>query len=251
MACDVPSVNYQYSWRLQPWKHYYAGGSEIWQYLKETERENRFIDKYVKLRHEVIRAEWDEDKGVWRIRVRNLDTGETKDDAAEIFINAGGALNHWKWPEIRGLNDFKGRLVHSAAYDESIDLTGRRVAVIGAGSSGVQLVPAVQKQAEKLYTWIRSPIWITAGMQLFLHAPWTRQVAAPSWGSSQQHKHSNGSDTLFVNVNLVKIHEVYHLCIRRFSKSDFVFNYLKGASLRTAASVIHAPAVRESWFMSS
>ena len=120
----------------------------------------------MKLRHEVIRAEWDEDEGVWRIQVRDLNTGETKDDAAEIFINAGGVLNHWKWPDLPGLNDFKGSLVHSAVYDESLDLTGKRVAVLGAGSSGVQIVATVQKQAKKLYTWVRSPVWITAGMYL-------------------------------------------------------------------------------------
>ena len=165
-ACDIPSVNYQYSWKPQPWKHYYSGALEIWQYLKEIERENSFIEKYVKLRHEVIRAEWDEEYGVWRIRVRDLDTGEMKDDAAEIFINAGGVLNNWKWPDLAGLHDFKGRLVHSAAYDESLDLTGKRVAVVGTGSSGIQIVAAVQKQAEKLYTWVRSPIWITAGRYL-------------------------------------------------------------------------------------
>lgn len=163
MKCDIPSVNYQYSWKPQPWKHYYAGASEIWQYIKEIERDNGFIDKYVNLRHEVIRAEWDEDKGVWRIQVRNLDTGVIKDDAAEVFINAGGVLNHWKWPDLHGLKDFGGSLVHSAAYDESLDLTGKRVAVVGAGSSGVQIVAAIQKQAKKLYTWVRSPIWVTAG----------------------------------------------------------------------------------------
>lgn len=161
-ACDIPAVNYQYTWKPQPWKRYYAGAPETWQYIKEIERENDFINKYVKLRHEVIRAEWDEENGVWRIRVRNLDIGETKEDAAEVCINAGGVLNHWKWPDLPGFNDFKGRLVHSAAFDESIDLTGKRVAVIWAGSSGVQMVAAVQKQAKKLYKWVRSPIWITA-----------------------------------------------------------------------------------------
>jgi cation diffusion facilitator CzcD-associated flavoprotein CzcO len=58
---------------------------------------------------------------------------------------------------------FQGKLMHTARYDDSIDLTGKRVAVIGAGSSGVQCIAAVQKQVSKLYTWVRSPIWITAG----------------------------------------------------------------------------------------
>jgi cation diffusion facilitator CzcD-associated flavoprotein CzcO len=85
------------------------------------------------------------------------------DDAAEYFINAGGVLNNWKWPDIPGLHDFKGRLMHSAAYEEGYPLEGKKVAVIGAGSSGVQIVASIQKKVDTLYHWIRSPIWITAG----------------------------------------------------------------------------------------
>lgn len=85
------------------------------------------------------------------------------DDAAEFFINAGGVLNNWKWPSIPGLEEFKGKLMHSANYEEGYDLDGKRVAVIGAGSSGVQIVAAIQQKVDKLYHWVRSPIWITAG----------------------------------------------------------------------------------------
>lgn len=81
-----------------------------------------------------------------------------EDDATEILINAGGVLNRWKWPDLQGHNYFEGRLVHSAASDESLDLTGKRVAVIGAGSSAVHIVAAVQKHAKKLYTWVLSPV---------------------------------------------------------------------------------------------
>jgi len=100
---------------------------------------------------------------VWRFKVRDLATGEVKDDAAEFFINAGGVLNNWKWPDIPGLRDFKGKLMHSASYDEGYDLDGKRVAVIGAGSSGVQIVARIQPKVQHLYHWVRTPIWITAG----------------------------------------------------------------------------------------
>ncbi|KAE9967521.1 hypothetical protein BLS_006332 [Venturia inaequalis] len=136
---------------------------EIHAYLKEIEQENNFIDKYVRLRHAIEHAQWDSDAGLWRFKIRNLETDEVIEDAAEFFINAGGVLNQWKWPEIPGLHDFKGKLMHSANYEEGYVLDGKRVAVIGAGSSGVQIVAAIQKKVDTLYHWIRSPIWITAG----------------------------------------------------------------------------------------
>lgn len=69
----------------------------------------------------------------------------------------------WKWPEISGLHDFKGKLFHTAKYDFTTDLKGKRVAVIGSGSSGVQTVAAIYPDVEKMYHWVRNPTWITAG----------------------------------------------------------------------------------------
>lgn len=162
-ACDIPSVNYQFSWKIKLWSHYYSYSPEIWEYLKSIERENDFITKYVKLRHQIEHAQWDKEGGLWRLKIRDIEKDEVIDDSAEFFINAGGVLNNWKWPDIAGLHDFKGQLMHSAHFNEGLDLSGKRVAVIGAGSSGVQIVAAIQKKVDTLYHWIRSPIWITAG----------------------------------------------------------------------------------------
>lgn len=162
-ACDIPSVNYQFSWKTKIWTRYYSSSQEIWRYLKDIEEENDFIKKYIKLRHQIERAEWDDGQGVWRLRIRNLETDTILDDEAEFFINAGGVLNNWKWPDVPGLKEFQGKLMHSAHYEEGYDLAGKRVAVIGSGSSGVQIVAAIQKEVKQLYHWIRSPIWITAG----------------------------------------------------------------------------------------
>ncbi|KAJ8118859.1 hypothetical protein OPT61_g257 [Boeremia exigua] len=162
-ACDIPSVNYQFSWKIKLWSHYYSYAPEIWEYLKSIERENDFIQKYIQLQHRVEHAEWDSESGLWRFRVRNLATDNVFDDSADFFINASGVLNNWKWPNIPGLKTFKGKLMHSAHYEEGYDLTNKRVAVIGAGSSGVQIVASIQRKVEHLYHWVRSPIWITAG----------------------------------------------------------------------------------------
>lgn len=162
-ACDVPAVNYQFSWNIKPWSHYYAYAPEIWRYLKDIEEKYDFINKYIKLRHCIERAEWDDDAGLWRLTIKDLETGKTIEDSANFFINAGGVLNHWKWPDIPGLQDFQGKLLHSAAYEEGYPLEGKKVAVIGAGSSGVQIVANIQNKVEHCFHWCRSPIWVTPG----------------------------------------------------------------------------------------
>ncbi|OQO06048.1 hypothetical protein B0A48_08636 [Cryoendolithus antarcticus] len=162
-ACDIPSVNYQFSWAIKNWSHFYSFSGEILEYLQSIYNKNDFVNKYVKVKHQIEHAQWDEERGVWKFKVRDLATHAVIDDQAEFFINAGGVLNQWKWPAIPGLHDFEGKLMHSANYEAGYPLEGKRVAVIGAGSSGVQIVANIQKHVKELYHWIRSPIWITAG----------------------------------------------------------------------------------------
>lgn len=68
----------------------------------------------------------------------------------------------WRWPEIPGIETFGGEMYHTAQYREGLDLKGKTVAVIGAGSSGIQVVASIYDEVDKLYTWVRSPTWITA-----------------------------------------------------------------------------------------
>lgn len=68
----------------------------------------------------------------------------------------------WKWPNIPGLKSFKGDLFHTAYYMEGHDLKDKRVAVVGSGSSGVQVCASIYDDISKLYTWVRNPTWITA-----------------------------------------------------------------------------------------
>ncbi|KAH7126002.1 steroid monooxygenase [Dactylonectria macrodidyma] len=162
-ACDIPSVSYQYTWQRKPdWSHYYSGAKEIHQYLKDIVATNG-LERYVKLNHKVVNAEWLEEKGQWKVSIERLSDGTVFDDYAEFFLNGGGHLNAYKWPEVQGLEDFKGPKVHSANWDESLDLKDKRVLVIGAGSSGVQIVPSIIDQVKSLDIVARSPTWITAG----------------------------------------------------------------------------------------
>ncbi|KAF9889079.1 hypothetical protein FE257_008056 [Aspergillus nanangensis] len=163
VACDIPSNNYQFTWAKNPrWKHFYSEGAEILQYFKDVVEEFD-LRKHFVFSHEVLRAEWIEDRGLWKVQVRNTCTGEVFDDYGEIFINNGGLLNNWRWPDIEGLQDFKGLKCHTAQWDDSIDYRNKRVAVIGTGSSGVQVIPYIAPDVSQLFTWIRSSTWITAG----------------------------------------------------------------------------------------
>lgn len=163
-ACDIPSVVYQFPWRPARWSKYYSYAPEIWQYVKMVADENDFVNKYVKLAHEVKSASWDTETGQWTVEIEDLKAGRTFKDSCDFIINCTGVLNKWKWPAgIDGLHDFKGQLLHSAQWNQAVDLKGKRVALVGAGSSAVQILPNIYDDVEKVYTWVRSKIWITAG----------------------------------------------------------------------------------------
>lgn len=100
------------------------------------------LEKYVKLRTTVESATWDEDASHWKIKLLDA-KGKPFDDYADVLFNCSGVLNTWKYPNIEGINQFKGKLMHSARWDGDYDLTGKRVAVIGGGSSAVQIIPSI------------------------------------------------------------------------------------------------------------
>ncbi|KAH7127790.1 putative MoxY [Dactylonectria estremocensis] len=162
-ACDIPSVSYQYTWQRKPdWSKYYSGSEEIHGYLKGVAASHN-LERFVKYRHQVVGAEWLEDQAQWSITIQRLEDGTTFVHVADFFLNGGGHLNKWKWPQVRGLDDFQGPKVHSAAWDQSLDLTDKRVLVIGIGSSGVQIVPSILPKVKSLHVVARSRTWITAG----------------------------------------------------------------------------------------
>ncbi|KAJ9614291.1 hypothetical protein H2200_002427 [Cladophialophora chaetospira] len=161
-TCDIPSHAYQFTWARNPnWSHFYSSSKEIWQYFKDIA--TRFgLEKYIKFQTTVESATWHEDRGQYEVKVRGVD-GSQFEDWCDILISGSGILNSWKYPDIPGLETFKGKLMHSAQWDESYDLTGKRVAVIGGGSSAVQLIPSIQPKVKKLTAFLRSPAWITTG----------------------------------------------------------------------------------------
>ncbi|EXJ82704.1 hypothetical protein A1O3_06518 [Capronia epimyces CBS 606.96] len=175
-ACDIPSHAYQWTYAPKPdWSSYYAGSEEIWQYIKTWAVENDLLEK-VKFGHKVTRAEWDEDEGIWKVQGVDRD-GKPFTDEGSVLASCHGLLNTWKYPDIPGIKTFRGKLMHSASWDQEYDLEGKTVAVVGGGSSAVQIVPAIQPKVKKLIPYLRSPIWITAGFG--------SKYAAPGGGNFQ------------------------------------------------------------------
>ncbi len=154
-ACDVPSHLYSFSFEPKTdWSRAFAQQPEIRAYLEHC------ADKYDIRRHilfntSVVGAEWDEAQGVWLGRASNGATLSAK------YIVAGiGALSNPAIPKLKGMEKFKGAAFHSAQWDHSVDLKGKRVAVIGTGASAIQFVPAIQPEVKQLTLFQRTAPWV-------------------------------------------------------------------------------------------
>ncbi|KEF61461.1 uncharacterized protein A1O9_03027 [Exophiala aquamarina CBS 119918] len=155
-----PAHIYTYTFEPNPkWKSYYAYAPEIQQYFMDF-CEKYQLRKYIKLEHKVIGATWHEEKGQWEVKIEH--DGQILTDWAHILMNGSGFLNRWRWPEIDGLHSFKGALMHSAAWNDTVDLKDKRVALLGTGSSAIQILPQVQQGSPKCFspsnTWISPPM---------------------------------------------------------------------------------------------
>ncbi|RLL97709.1 hypothetical protein CFD26_105923 [Aspergillus turcosus] len=180
-ACDVPAHIYQFSWAPNPnWSAFFAPQSEIRDYFKNVVDQHN-LGQYIKLSHKVVGAKWNEDRQVWQVEVVRTDgrdlvissqgvtegqVGESWVEECDIFVNAGGFFNNWKWPKIPGREGFQGRMLHTAYWptDADKDIEGKVVSIIGNGSSGVQVLPAVLPHVKKIYYHIRNPTWVTPRM---------------------------------------------------------------------------------------
>jgi cation diffusion facilitator CzcD-associated flavoprotein CzcO len=161
--CDVPSQIYILLDIPNPdWPSFYATGGEVQDYLTRIKKQYN-LDRDVRYNSRVAAAIWDGQQGKWRVEIQQ---GErTIHDDCDILINGSGVLNNWSWPDLKGLNSFKGYLCHSADYKEwekKTSFNGKRVAVIGNGSSAIQIVPEIGKVASHLTNIVRSPTWISA-----------------------------------------------------------------------------------------
>jgi len=153
IGCDVPSHLYSYSFRLNPhWSHRYSPGAEIQAYLERTAEESGVLP-FFRFGDEVVRCTFE--RGRWRLETASGHRGE-----ADIVIAATGVLHHPKIPHFAGLETFAGAAFHSARWDHSVPLDGRRIGVIGTGSTAVQITGALAERAAKFCLFQRTAQWI-------------------------------------------------------------------------------------------
>lgn len=168
-GCDIPSHLYSYSFAPNPdWPEVYSAQPDILAYIEDVVERNE-LAAHLRFQAEVVGAAWDEAAGHWRIELAD---GSAL--TAEAFVTAWGQLNRPKLPPIEGRDSFAGPAFHSAHWDASVDLAGKRVAVIGNGASAIQFVPEVAKVAGQLTLFQRSPNWIVPRM----NRPYTAEEKA-------------------------------------------------------------------------
>jgi len=152
--CDVPSHLYSFSFALNPdWSNTYSEQPEIHRYLRKVAEDYGVIPR-VRFNTTVNSARWDNEARHWA-----LDTSAGT-LTADAVITAHGFLSEPAIPDIKGLDTFGGQVMHSAQWDPSYDVTGKRVAVIGTGASAVQIVPRIHETVRHLYVFQRTAAWI-------------------------------------------------------------------------------------------
>ena len=161
-ACDIPAHSYQLSFESSTeWSKFYVGAPEILRYWQRV-ADKYDTRKYMTFNHKCIEARFNEETSKWHVKFTDLKTNNTVEDVADVFMTGIGALNEWRWPDIPGLKSFKGELLHSANWNESFDPKGKNIAVIGAGSSGIQIVPTLLPHVKHMDHYVRGRTWIAA-----------------------------------------------------------------------------------------
>ncbi|WP_353806584.1 NAD(P)/FAD-dependent oxidoreductase [Mycobacterium sp.] len=157
-ACDIQSHLYSFSFAPnRSWSRTYARQPEILAYL-ESVVDDYDLGRHLMLDTRLRYARWDDDAGQWHLQL-DCRAG-TQHLVVDAVVCAAGLFGSVRLPDIAGLADFGGTVMHTAQWDHGVDLTGRRLAVIGTGASGVQVVPELAKIAEHLTVFQRTPPWM-------------------------------------------------------------------------------------------
>lgn len=153
LSCDIPARYYQFTFAPNPdWTRFRAPGHEIRSYL-EGIADRYELGPHLRFGSEIVSADFDRPR--WRLR-----TKDGEEVVVDFVVTACGFLHHPFIPEIEGMNAFEGAMFHSTRWDESMELNGKRIAVIGTGSTGVQIVETVADTAGTLLHFQRSPQWV-------------------------------------------------------------------------------------------
>ncbi|MBB2495833.1 flavin-containing monooxygenase [Aquipseudomonas ullengensis] len=179
-ACDVPSHLYSFSFEPKTdWTRRYAPQAEIFAYVRQCVAKYQ-LQSRIRCNSEVAEAEFDEQAALWRVT-----TADGAQFSARALVSACGQLNRPLYPKITGLERFAGESFHSARWRHDIDLSGKRVAVIGTGASAIQFVPQIMPKVAKLHLFQRSAAYVLPKpdraysrfeLALMQRFPWTQKL---------------------------------------------------------------------------
>jgi cation diffusion facilitator CzcD-associated flavoprotein CzcO len=180
VGVDIPTFAYQFSYDLKPdWSRVFAKGDEVKAYIDAYADKND-LRPHLRLSSEVSSRTWDERGHLWRLAVNGTQV------TARFVVSAIGPFVDSKPVEIDGLDEFAGKVIHSARWDHDYDLNDKRVAIIGTGASAVQIVPKIARHVAQLDVYQRTPIWVSPKFdpkipepvkQLFARVPVTQRIA--------------------------------------------------------------------------
>ncbi|MBU6329202.1 MAG: NAD(P)/FAD-dependent oxidoreductase [Acidobacteria bacterium] len=157
---DTLSASYEFSFeKSYPWTEYFARGPEVKAYLNHIATRFGVMPK-VRFDHDLVEARFDDDTARWEVTFRRTD-GSTSTRTVNAIVSAAGLFANPKQPEFPGVEAFGGTVIHPSRWPADLDLTGKRVAVIGNGSTGVQLLARVAEMAGHTDVFVRTPQWIS------------------------------------------------------------------------------------------
>jgi cation diffusion facilitator CzcD-associated flavoprotein CzcO len=194
LTVDVPSTTYSYRFEPNPyWSRVYAPGRELKLYAEHV-ADKYNLRRYMRFNTTVEGARWDDDAQLWRVAIAG---GETL--SAQFLVAATGFLCQPRTPDIPGIDSFAGRIIHAAKWDDDFSFDGRSAAIIGTGSTGVQLIPELANQARDLTVYQRTPTWVLPKLdfgfppviqRLFAKLPFAQRVVR--WNTD------NGTDLVML-----------------------------------------------------
>lgn len=156
---DTPSITYEYSFeKLYRWNEHFGRGEEVRNYLAHVSKKYG-VHANTRFNRDLRRAVFDETRNLWTLELQTPEGMETIE--ANVVITASGVFANAKIPAFEGAETFRGQIIHPSRWPSGFDLVGKRVAIVGNGSTGVQILSAIARDAEQVYVFQRTPQWIS------------------------------------------------------------------------------------------
>ena len=156
---DTISITYEFLFeKNHPWREYFARGGEVREYIEMISRKYG-VHGNTRFEHDLQKATFDEARNVWVLEVETPRGRETIE--ANILVSAVGTFANPRLPKFEGRESFRGPILHPSRWPDDFDARGKRVAILGNGSTGVQLLAPIAEQAEQVFVFQRTPQWIS------------------------------------------------------------------------------------------